>query len=74
MLSHLAPGASTLLAMLEDASLHEGRQPVDISKAIREMEVKDWAALVRAFHTWPFAPDVSFGCNLFTLLSADSLL
>ncbi|KIJ18865.1 hypothetical protein PAXINDRAFT_109253 [Paxillus involutus ATCC 200175] len=56
-ISHLAPGASTLLAMLEDASLHEGRQPVDISKAIREMEVKDWAALVRAFHTWPFAPD-----------------
>ncbi|KAF9227446.1 S-adenosyl-L-methionine-dependent methyltransferase [Gyrodon lividus] len=54
---HLAPGASTLLGMLEGASLPEDRHRMDISKAVREMEVEDWAAVVRAFHAWPFAPD-----------------
>ena len=56
--SHLAPGASTLLTMLADGSL-PGHQPIDTSKPVREMDVQDWAALVQAFHSWPFAPDVS---------------
>lgn len=54
--SHLAPGASTLLATLENGS---GHQPIDTSKLVREMNVQDWAALVQAFHSWPFAPEVN---------------
>ncbi|KAF8552511.1 S-adenosyl-L-methionine-dependent methyltransferase [Imleria badia] len=55
-ISHLAPGASTLLTMLADGSL-PGHHSVDTSKPVREMDVQDWAALVQAFHSWPFAPD-----------------
>lgn len=58
LVSHLAPGASTLLMMLQDGSL-AGHHLIDISKPVREMSVEDWAALVHAFHSWPFAPDVS---------------
>ncbi|KAH0827612.1 S-adenosyl-L-methionine-dependent methyltransferase [Lanmaoa asiatica] len=55
-ISHLAPGAPTLLSMLTDGSL-SGHHSVDTSKPVREMDVRDWAALVQAFHLWPFAPD-----------------
>jgi len=44
--------------MLADGSL-SGHHSIDISKPVREMDVQDWAALVQAFHAWPFAPDVS---------------
>lgn len=44
--------------MLQDGSL-AGHHLIDISKPVREMSVEDWAALVHAFHSWPFAPDVS---------------
>ncbi|KIJ67701.1 hypothetical protein HYDPIDRAFT_126002 [Hydnomerulius pinastri MD-312] len=53
---HLAPGAATLLTTLEDCSLSPNRR-MDVSKPIRQMNVEDWAALVHAFHAWPFAPD-----------------
>ncbi|KAF8422787.1 S-adenosyl-L-methionine-dependent methyltransferase [Boletus edulis BED1] len=53
-ISHLAPGASTLLATLAQGS---GHHSVDTSKRMRELSVQDWAALVQAFHAWPFAPD-----------------
>lgn len=56
--SHLAPGASTLLTTLADGTL-SGHQSIDTSKPVREMDVRDWAVLVQAFHSWPFAPDVS---------------
>ncbi|KAG9312882.1 S-adenosyl-L-methionine-dependent methyltransferase [Chiua virens] len=58
-ISHLAPGASTLLTML--ANDHAaGHHSFDASKPVREMNVQDWASLVRAFHSWPFAPDIHF--------------
>ncbi|KAG6369859.1 hypothetical protein JVT61DRAFT_13419 [Boletus reticuloceps] len=55
-ISHLAPGVSTLLATLAQGS---GHHSVDTSKRMRELSVQDWAALVQAFHAWPFATDVS---------------
>lgn len=44
--------------MLADNPL-SGHHLIDTSKPVREMDVQDWAALVQAFHSWPFAPDVS---------------
>lgn len=64
--SHLAPGASTLLTLLADGSL-SGHHSIDTSKPVREMDVQDWAALVQVFHSWPFAPDVSYNYSLLTL-------
>jgi transcription factor 1 len=32
---------------------------VDINKSIKELEVRDWALILRAFDEWPFAPEVS---------------
>ena len=59
-LSHLAPGSSALLSHLTDPSLpvnHPTR--ADVQKLVRKMEIEDWAAVVRAFDAWPFAPEVS---------------
>lgn len=66
-LSHLAPGSSVLLSHLTDPSLpvdHPTR--ADVQKLVRKMEVKDWAAVVRAFDAWPFAPEVSLFPALWT--------
>ena len=63
--SHLAPGASTLLTMLADSSI-PGQHSVHISKPVREMDVNDWATLVQAFHSWPFAPDVGLCHSLWS--------
>ncbi|KAF9244873.1 S-adenosyl-L-methionine-dependent methyltransferase [Melanogaster broomeanus] len=51
---YLAPGASSLLTALEDKSLPHR---VDITKKVSEMEVEDWATLVRVLDEWPFAPE-----------------
>ena len=44
--------------MLAEGS-RSGQRLLDTSKPVREMDVKDWAVLVQAFDSWPFAPDVS---------------
>lgn len=57
-IGHLAPGSTALLSYLTDPTLpadHPAR--ADASKLIRKMEVMDWAAVVRAFDAWPFAPE-----------------
>ncbi|KAL4078519.1 S-adenosyl-L-methionine-dependent methyltransferase [Scleroderma yunnanense] len=57
-ISHLAPGSSILLSYLTNPSLpadHPTR--TDVQKLVRQMEVTDWAAVVRAFDAWPFAPE-----------------
>ncbi|KAI6169297.1 S-adenosyl-L-methionine-dependent methyltransferase [Pisolithus thermaeus] len=59
-IGHLAPGSTALLSYLTDPTLpadHPAR--ADVLKLIRKMEVMDWAAVVRAFDAWPFAPEVS---------------
>lgn len=56
--------------MLAGNSL-SGHHSIDTSKPVREMDVQDWAALVQAFHLWPFAPDVSpqlQSCQLYMLM------
>ena len=54
----LAPGAQTLLKKLTDPSLPP-EERVDIKKQIRDMDIKDWALVLRAFNNWPFAPEVN---------------
>ena len=54
----LAPGAQSLLKPLTDPSLPPGER-VDIKKQIRQLDIKDWALILRAFNNWPFAPEVS---------------
>jgi transcription factor 1 len=54
----LAPGAQSLLKILTDPSL-PAEERVDIKKLIRNMDIKDWALIIRAFDNWPFAPEVS---------------
>jgi len=67
-LSHLAPGSSVLLSRLTDPSLPVDHPThADVQKLVRKMEVKDWAAVVRAFDAWPFAPEVSPLCLYFPL-------
>ena len=54
----LAPGAQTLLKHLTDPSLPPIER-VDIKKQVRNLDIKDWALILRAFNNWPFAPEVS---------------
>ncbi len=59
MFRTLGPGAETLLKVLTDKSLPPEQQ-VDISTQVRKLNVSDWALIIRAFHNWPFAPEVSY--------------
>ena len=56
--SSLAPGAKNLLSVITDISLPRD-QRINTSKRIRDLNVADWALLLRAFEQWPFKPDVS---------------
>jgi len=58
-LSHLAPGADALKSYLTSDDI-PAKQKADMEKIIRRLDVKDWAAVVDAFDTWPFAPEVDF--------------
>ena len=53
----LAPGAQVLLKPLTDPSLPP-EERLDIEKQIRRLNIKEWALIVRAFDSWPFAPEV----------------
>ncbi|KAJ3546604.1 hypothetical protein NMY22_g1989 [Coprinellus aureogranulatus] len=60
----LGPGAQSLLKKLDDPSLPPD-QRVDITKAPRELSLREWKVLVRVFGEWPFRPEnLSIGGNL----------
>ncbi|KIK67474.1 hypothetical protein GYMLUDRAFT_873448 [Collybiopsis luxurians FD-317 M1] len=44
----LGPGASSLLPKLNGV--------VDLSRKVRELSIDEWAAIIKEFDTWPFAP------------------
>jgi hypothetical protein len=59
--SLLGPGAKSLLPKLTDKNLPaEGR--VDTKKSPRNLELHEWALVVRAFKEWPFRPEVQDCC------------
>lgn len=55
--SNLAPGASSLLKVLTDPNLPL-QERVKVDTKIRDLTIKDWALIVRAFKNWPFVPEV----------------
>ncbi|EIW83015.1 S-adenosyl-L-methionine-dependent methyltransferase, partial [Coniophora puteana RWD-64-598 SS2] len=68
---NLAPGAQTLLRYLTDPSAHPSER-LDVKKAIRTMDPRDWAAFISAFDRWPFAPEDLSISNSFTHQERDS--
>ncbi|KAH7888819.1 S-adenosyl-L-methionine-dependent methyltransferase [Phlebopus sp. FC_14] len=66
-IGHLAPGSASLLTSLEDPSLSQDHADrIDVSKRVRDMNTLDWAAVVRAFDAWPFAPQDLFVTDSFS--------
>ena len=59
--SLLGPGAKNLLPKLRDKNLPANVR-VDTKKASRDLELHEWALLVRAFKEWPFRPEVQYFC------------
>ncbi|KAJ7925279.1 S-adenosyl-L-methionine-dependent methyltransferase [Mycena leptocephala] len=55
-LPFLAPNAQSLLKGLTAPNLDEEHR-IDPKTPVREMTVKDWALLVKAFDEWRFAPE-----------------
>ncbi|KAI0779873.1 S-adenosyl-L-methionine-dependent methyltransferase [Fomes fomentarius] len=55
-LNSLAPGAGTLADVLTSTSVPR-EQRVNLTKKVRELNVADWALILRAFDNWPFKPD-----------------
>lgn len=62
-ISSLSPGAEVLLKTLTDKSLPP-EQRVDVRLTVKQLNVSDWALIVRAFDAWPFAPTVCPFINL----------
>lgn len=56
--SSLAPGSRTLLQSLTDTALPRTER-VNITKRPRDLNVAEWALILRAFDRWPFKPAVS---------------
>ncbi|KAI0684279.1 hypothetical protein C8T65DRAFT_702128, partial [Cerioporus squamosus] len=54
-LSSLAPGASTLVDALTSPRLPRD-QRVNIKKKVRDLNISDWALIMRAFDNWAFKP------------------
>lgn len=65
----LAPGAQTLLKPLTDPNLPP-EERIDVNKQIRQLDIRDWALIIRAFSNWPFAPEVSGHRSSSTLISS----
>ncbi|KAJ7096344.1 S-adenosyl-L-methionine-dependent methyltransferase [Mycena epipterygia] len=55
-LPYLAPNAQTLLKKIAMPGGAEDHR-INPKTPVREMTVKDWAVLVKAFDEWPFAPE-----------------
>ncbi|KAH9942277.1 S-adenosyl-L-methionine-dependent methyltransferase [Epithele typhae] len=56
-LNSLAPGASSLVSTLTDTMLPR-HERVNVTKNISELNASDWALILRAFHNWPFKPQL----------------
>lgn len=54
--SSLAPGAHNLLASLNNNV--PGENHINVKSKVNELNIHNWATLVKAFSEWPFAPDV----------------
>lgn len=58
--SALGPGAlEALEKKITDPTLPPS-QRIDTDKLIIDLTINDWAVLLKAFHEWPFAPQVKF--------------
>lgn len=60
--SLLGPGASSLSSALSDPS-KDPSEIVDLDRVARDLSLKDWSLIVKAFHEWPFAPEVMSGIS-----------
>lgn len=69
---HLGPGALEALEKKVTGASLDPSERLDLEKAVRDMDISDWAILVKAFDEWPFAPTV--GSHLFELWSLTALL
>src|SRR3954470_19230871 len=58
---NLGPGGGNLFPQLAGDHL-EPDQRIDVTKKIKEYDVKDWAKIVAVFKEWKFAPEVR-GCG-----------
>ncbi|RPD63943.1 S-adenosyl-L-methionine-dependent methyltransferase [Lentinus tigrinus ALCF2SS1-7] len=54
-LNSLAPGAKTLIDSLAHSNVPR-EQRVNVNKKVRELNIADWALILRAFNKWPFKP------------------
>ncbi|KAI0081915.1 S-adenosyl-L-methionine-dependent methyltransferase [Panus rudis PR-1116 ss-1] len=55
-LKHLAPGATSLLKTLTSPDVPP-EERVNVDLRIKDLDLKDWTLVVRAFVAWPFKPD-----------------
>ena len=51
----LGPGASNLLPLIGSKNLPPD-QRIDLSKKVRDLDMREWCILVKAFDDWPFRP------------------
>lgn len=59
--SLLGPGAKNILPKLTNTKL-PAEEWVDVKKAPRDLDLREWALVVRAFKEWPFRPEVQHFC------------
>ncbi|GJE94935.1 SAM-dependent methyltransferase [Phanerochaete sordida] len=69
-IGRLAFGAESLLKPLTDES-RPPEERVDVKQPIRDLTVKDWALIMRAFDEWPFAPESLVISDSFNLDDTD---
>ncbi|KAJ7218084.1 hypothetical protein GGX14DRAFT_495526 [Mycena pura] len=55
-LPYLAPNAQSLLKGLTSSDVDESER-INPKTPVREMTIKEWSLLVKAFDEWPFAPE-----------------
>jgi len=53
----VAPGAAILLKSLTNPDAPP-EERADVTKYIKDLDIEEWAALVKAFKNWPFRPDI----------------
>ena len=69
--SSLAPGARTLLQSLTDTALPRSER-INLAKRPRDLNIAEWALVLRAFDNWPFKPAVSVPLGFPTVRTADT--
>jgi hypothetical protein len=63
----LGPSAQKILPTLTDKNL-PAEERVDIKKSPRELNLSEWAMVVRGFKRWPSRPEVQHFCFNGTLM------